>query len=227
MAVNFLEAVPLFAGLSTEAVSPLCESVRKVSIAEGEVLFRQGDPGDTMYMIESGRLKVFTTSLDERELVLDIMGPGMVLGELALLDGKPRSATSVALAACDLLALDREPFMTHLQAYPETAMHLLQYLSANLRQRVLHAEQLMVSNSPARLANALLFLAERDGGRIQTGVVTSTLSKKDLARTIGTSEEWVAQMLDQWCRDGIIGMTGPRRLLVHDVAALRELAHAE
>ena len=224
--VKCLQLIPLFAGLDPKALEPLCAAARRIAIKEGEILFKQGEPGDTLYLIEEGRLKVFTTGADEQEVVLDIMGPDQVIGELALLDGGPRSASIQALSGCDLLALDREPFMGHLRQNPETAIHLLTYLSANLRQRVLQAETPAVSNSAARLAHALLFLAERDG-QIEPGVVTSTLRVKDLAAAIGTSPEWVSQMLNEWCRDGIIGMSGARRLLLHDVRALLVLSQRE
>jgi CRP-like cAMP-binding protein len=224
--VKCLEVIPLFAGLKREALEPLCGAAHRVMVSGGEILFHQGDPGQTMYLIEEGRAKVYTRGADNQEIVLDILGPDQVIGELALLDGKPRSATVQALSDCQLLALDREPFMAHLRHNPETAIHLLDYLSANLRQRVLQAETASVSDSTARLAQVLLFLAERDG-EIEPGLVTSTLRIKDLAAAIGTSEAWVSQMLNEWCLDGIIGMTGPRRLLLHDVAALEVLSQRE
>jgi CRP/FNR family cyclic AMP-dependent transcriptional regulator len=226
VSVKCLEIIPLFAGLSREALEPLCAATHRVMVSGGEILFKQGDPGQTMYLIEEGRAKVYTCGADNQEIVLDILGPDQVIGELALLDGKPRSATVQALSDCQLLALDREPFMAHLRQNPETAIHLLNYLSANLRQRVLQAETASVSDSTARLAQVLLFLAERDG-EIEPGLVTSTLRTKDLAAAIGTSEEWVSQMLNEWCLDGIIGMTGSRRLLLHDVEALKVLSQRD
>lgn len=224
--VNMLAMIPLFAGLDRDALLPLAGAVRQVTLPERTVLFEQGDPGSTLYLVVDGTLKVYLRGEDDQETVLDIIVPDQVLGEMALIDGKPRSASAVALSDCTLLALDREPFMEHLEAHPKTAIHLLQYLCSNLRQRVLQAEVPAMHNSAARLAHAILFLAERDGS-IEPGLVTSALRKKDLAAAIGTSEAWVTQMLDQWSRDGIIGMTGTRRLLLHDVAALVTLSERE
>jgi CRP/FNR family cyclic AMP-dependent transcriptional regulator len=217
-----LSLIPLFAGLTPEELEPLQALTRRVAVKEGQVLFTQGDPGETLYLIETGRLKVYTLDTEGQEVVLDIMGPDDVIGELALLDGQPRSATVEALSECDLLAIDREPFLAHLMQHPETALRLMEYLTRNLRQRVFHAETLALSHSAARLAHVLLFLAERDG-RVEPGLVTATLNQKDLAAAVGTSEEWVHNMLAEWCRDGIIGMTGSRRLILHDVEALRAL----
>jgi len=96
-------------------------------------------------------------------------------------------------------------------------------MSARLRQTGLQTESLSASDSQARLAQAILFLAERDG-EVTAGLATSVLNKKDIAATIGTSEEWVNRTLSDWSRDGIIGITGGRRLLLHDVDALRALS---
>lgn len=221
-----LARIPLFAGLDAAALTPLAESVRRVQLAEGETVCSQGEPGNTLYIVLTGRLKVFTHGPNDQEIVLDIVGPDQVLGELALLDGKSRSATVEAVSACELLALDREPFMQHLENYPKTAIHLLQYLSASLRQRVLQTEVTEVRTSASRLAHTILFLADRNG-KIEPGLVTSRLSKRDLAAAIGTSREWVSQMLKEWSREGIIGLTGSRRLLLHDVEALRALSQSK
>lgn len=221
-----LAFIPLFEGLSNEDLAPLEKATRCVSLQPGEILFEQGEPGDTIYLIEEGRLKVYVVGADQKEIVLDILGPDDVIGELALLDGKPRSAYGQALTVCTLLALDRDSFLNHLRYHPETTLYMLVYLSERLRQTVLQAEALAVNDSPSRLAQALLFLAERDG-EITPGLVTSALRCKDLAAAIGTSEEWVSQMLAAWAADGLIGLTGPRRLLLHDVEALKVIARRE
>lgn len=221
-----LAMIPLFAGLDEAALAPLVPMTRVLRLQAGDILCRQGEPGCSLYLVQEGRLKVFIEGVQGQEHLLDIVGPDQVLGELALLDGRPRSATVQALTDCVLLALDREPFMHHLEQHPQTAIHLLMYLAGSLRQRVLLAEAPTASNSAARLAHALLFLAERDG-QIAPGLITSALRKKDLAAAIGTSEEWVTQMLDAWCREGIIGMTGTRRLLLHDVQALKTISERE
>ncbi len=169
---------------------------------------------------------MFAHGPNDQDVLLDIVGQGQVIGELSLLDGKPRSASVQALEESHLLALDREPFMAYLHQSAETAIRLLIHLVEMLRQRVLETETSNEINSQARLAHTLLFLAERDG-RIEPGVVTSTLRKKTLAAATGASEEWVSQMLNDWCREGVIGMTGTRRLLLHDVDALRALCGLE
>ncbi len=221
-----LAAVPLLAGLSTEELAVLDRSLRTVSLKEGETLFHQGDPGDALYIIESGQLKVCTHGTDNQEIVLNIMGTGDRFGELALLDGQPRVATIVALTDCELLALDRAPFIGYVWQRPEMAIRMLAHVSNQLRQRVVMHETLDTRDSVSRLAQVVLFLAERDGS-VEPGVVTSTLNKKQMAEAIGTSEEWVTRMLAEWSQEGIIGMTGPRRLILHDVEALKRLTQHE
>lgn len=221
--IDRLAAVPLFRGLSPDALSAVCDHLRRFTLKQGEMLFQKGDPGDSMFIVETGSVRVYTLGEGERQVLLDVLGPGDVLAELSLLDGRPRSAYGQAEADSELYALDREPFLQYLHAHPDTAIALLGNLSARLRQTVFQAESVTVRGSAARLAHVILLLADRDGVT-QSGLVTSRLNRKDIAVAIGTSEEWVMQMLTEWSRDGIIGMTGPRRLILHDVEALRLIA---
>jgi CRP-like cAMP-binding protein len=221
-----LTSIPLFAGLAPKELAPLRDVVRQLSLKEGKILFRKGEPGTTMYLLEQGSLKVYTLGAGDGETVLDILGPGDVIGELALLDGEPRSTFAEAISDCDLLALDRGPFMEYLRLHPETAITLLTNLSTRVRKLVVQPEPVSTKDNEARLAQVLLFLAERDG-KIETGLVTSRLNQKNLAEAIGASEEWVSQKLADWCSVGVIGMTGSRRLLLHDVESLVQISHRE
>lgn len=221
-----LASIPLLAGLSPKELAPLRDVVRRLNLNRGEMLFRQGEPGTTMYLLEQGSLKVYTVGPQGEETVLDDLESGDVLGELSLLDGQPRSTFAQATSDSELLALDRGPFMEHLRRHPETAITMLTNLSVRVRQTAVQPQTVSAGDGEARLAQVLLFLAERNG-TIETGLVTSTLNQKNLAEAIGASEEWVSQMLDEWCRLGIIGMTGSRRLLLHDVQALEELCNRD
>lgn len=221
-----LQAIPLFQGLPAEELEPLCAAMRRFRLRQGEMLFQRGEAGTAMFVIEEGKVKIYTLGEAERQIVLNILGPNDVLGEMTLLDGKPRSAYGQAMTDSTLLALDRDPFLHHLRHHPDTSLHLLAYLSERMRQIVLQTETLSINDSASRLAHTLLFLAERDG-EVERGLVTSTLRKKDLAAAIGTSEEWVTQTLNEWSHDGIIGMPSSRRLLLHDVEMLRHLSRSE
>jgi CRP/FNR family transcriptional regulator, cyclic AMP receptor protein len=221
--VQALARIPLFAGVDPDELEALSATMNQVTLRENEMLYEQGQTGETMYLIAEGELKVFTLGVGGREVVLDILSANDVLGELSLLDGKARSAYARATTDCVLMALDRGPFLDHLCQHPETAIRLMANMGTRLRQTILQTESLSVSDSQARLAQAILFLAERDG-EVSPGLATSILNKKDLAATIGTSEEWVNRTLSDWSRDGIIGITGGRRLLLHDVDAVRALS---
>lgn len=221
--IDCLGTVPLFRELSAEALGDVCEQLRLFSLHQGEMLFQQGDPGTSMFIVDQGKLRVYTLGEGERHVLLDVLGPGDVIGELTLLDGRPRTAYAQAETDCDIFALDREPFLERLRDRPDTAIALMSNVSMRLRQTVFQAESVEVRGSASRLAHVVLFLADRDGETL-TGLVTSRLNRKDIAAAIGTSEEWVTQMLSEWSRDGIIGMTGMRRLILHDIEALRAIA---
>jgi|SRR5690554_2749286 CRP-like cAMP-binding protein len=220
--IDCLGTVPLFRELSSDALGDVCSQLRHFSLHQGEMLFQQGDPGNSMFIVDDGTLRVYTLGEGGRQVLLDVLGPGDVLGELTLLDGRPRTAYAQAETDCEIFALDREPFLAHLMERPDVAIALLSNVSMRLRQTVVQAEVVSARGSASRLAHVILFLADRDG-ELQTGLVTSRLNRKDIAAAIGTSEEWVTHMLTEWSRDGIIGMTGMRRLILHDIEALRAI----
>jgi len=218
-----LASIALFSGVSLDELASLAAGMYQVTLRENEMLFEQGQPGDTMYLIEEGELKIFTLGTGGREVVIDILSTGDVLGQLSLVDGKAHTVYARAMTDCLLMALSRGPFLDHMRQHPDTTVQLMANMSARLRQTGLQTESLSASDSQARLAQAILFLAERDG-EVTAGLATSVLNKKDIAATIGTSEEWVNRTLSDWSRDGIIGITGGRRLLLHDVDSLRALS---
>jgi len=221
-----LSQIPLFAGLSPDELRLLAQAARHVVLEAGDMLFEQGDAGSTLYMIAEGRLRLFIRQDGNEELAVDVLGPGEVVGELSLFDPEPHKVSAQAEIETEVLALDRKAFLKFLRQYPEASVHMMKYLSERLRDTAPSARVHVGEGTPARLAHVLLFLADHDGD-IQPGLVTSTLRKKDLADAIGTSEEWVAQMLEAWSQEGIIGMTGPRRLILHDVEALKALANRD
>src|SRR5581483_6556683 len=128
-----LAHVPLFSGLAPSELETLGHSLRPRRYARGDIIFQQGDPGDTLYVIESGEVKVVLSSADGREAILTILGPGHFFGELSLLDSEPRSADVIAKEDCSLLALHRKDFQEFLGGHPHAAIKLLAVLSRRLR----------------------------------------------------------------------------------------------
>ena len=192
-----LADVPLFAGLTPEMLAPLQATCRPVSLERHEILFRQGDRGKDMYIIVSGKLDIWTENEDEHRLHLATLGPTEVVGELEIIDGKPRSANARALEPTQLIALARDAFFAHLGQYPGMAVHLMTILSERLRQNNLMQMQLHREHRPhARVAQLLLLLAG-DGQEI-------SIQPQKAAYILGMETAALERILNELAADGAI-----------------------
>ncbi len=151
-ALTTLAHIPIFATLDAAGHEALLASLTRRAVAEGEPVFWFGDAGDTLYVIDSGRVAVTAPDAEGNHVLLDTLGPGGIFGELSLFDGGPRSATVRALSPCSLLALDREAFHGFLRQRPDVAIDVLQVLGA--RQRSSTAALRGMRNPNAAIAEA-------------------------------------------------------------------------
>ncbi len=224
-----LPTSPLLAGLPESDLETLRQMLRPLSVAKGDAVYRAGEQLNTLYIVQSGQISVIMkcqTGQSEDTLVRTA-GPGDLLGELPSMGDSQRAATT-AQAAKDstLLVLSRDSIADYMQGQIDTVLRVMRTLEAGLQQATPDGAPTPIDTNTQRLANVLLFLAERDG-RIDSGLVTSALRVKDVAMSIGASEEWVSGVLHDWSCQGIIGLTGGRRLLLHDVNELKALAKRE
>src|SRR5919202_291145 len=155
-----LGSVPLFANLAVQDLEQLVRDLRRRRYARGQIVFASGDPGDNLYVIESGRVKLAFTSPEGREVILDIMGPTDFFGELALLDGEARSAEAIALEPSVLCLLGRNEFLKFLEQRPHVAIMLLGVLSRRLRRDARLLQDAAFLDVPARLERTILRLAQ-------------------------------------------------------------------
>lgn len=200
-----LAQVPLFAGFSPDEQGALTASLRRRHYAKGEVIFHQGDPGSALFIIETGEVKISLPSPEGREIILALLRPGDFFGELALLDGKARSADAVAREPAQLLLLQREDFMRFLQSRPQAVVSLLAALSLRLRQTDQLIQDVAFLDVPTRLARALLYLGDTQG-RPEDGkvIIASRLTQTDLADIIGATRESTNKWLRFYQRQGLI-----------------------
>ena len=200
-----LAQVPLFAGYAAEELEPLAACMRRRRYARGETVFLQGDPGTSLCVIETGRVKLGFSSPEGREVLLDLLGPGDVFGELALLDGEPRSADAVSVEPTQLLLLRREDFLRFLEDRPRFAVQLLPVLSRRLRRDAQLVQDAAFLDVPARLARTLLRLAEAEGEAGEEGlVIRSRLTQSDLAALVGTTRETLNKWLGFYAEQALI-----------------------
>jgi CRP/FNR family transcriptional regulator, cyclic AMP receptor protein len=199
--VSVLQQVPLFADIDPQDLRPLVDELRPRRYRKGETIFVAGDPGTSLCVIESGRVKLSLSSVEGREVIIDLLGPGEVFGELALLDGEPRSADAVAVESTHLLLLHRDAFLRFLSNRPEVALALLRVLSRRLRRDAQLVQDAAFLDVPARLARTILRLAVAD----ESGIArTPRLTQTDLAAATGTTRVTLNKWLGFFAEQGMI-----------------------
>lgn len=200
-----VRGAPLFAALDDEAAASLRGSMTDVRLVRGEVLFAEGDPGDRLYLVLEGKIKLGRTSADGRENLLAVLGPGEMFGELSLFDPGPRAATATAVTEARLIGLGHDDLEQWLTGRPEVAQQLLRALARRLRRTNEAMADLVFSDVPGRVAKALLDLAHRFGVRSAEGLhVTHDLTQEELAQLVGASRETVNKALADFQQRGWI-----------------------
>ena len=203
-----LEPVGLLAFLSAEELAALSARVRRRRYPKGAVIFLEGDPGASLYVVETGRVKIALTSPDGKELVIRVLDPGEFFGEMALLDGEPRSADAIAVEDCRLMLVHRDDFVRFLEAHPQAAVRLLAALSRRLRRATRQQQEAATLDVGARVASALLRLAEEHGAPAASGsgeiAVTTPLTQTQLAGMVGVTRESVNKWLRFYERRGLV-----------------------
>lgn len=214
----------LFGALPEEDLNSLIAHGTTANFRAGEIIFRSDDPGESMMVVLSGRVKISTVSLDGREAILNFIDPGQVFGEVALLDGRPRTADATALQPTELFVLRRRELLPFLEARPALAIRVIEVLCAKLRHATRMVEDTMLLGSGARIARALLRLTEEHGKRRGPTIrLDLKLSQRDLGSYIGLARENVNRQLKLWRELGIVTIHDGY-IMILDEAALRRVA---
>ena len=212
---------PLFARLAPADLDRLAALFRRRRYRAGEPVFREGDPGTALYVVETGEVKVLLGGSEGKEVVLSLLGSGEFFGELALLDGEPRSADAVATAATEVLVLPREDFLRFLGEVPAVAINMLAALSRRFRRTDRLVHDAAFSDVRTRLTRLLLELADTRGKPQAGGVVIgSRLTQGDLASMVGATRESINKCLRSYAAQGLVRHERGR-LILPDVERLR------
>ena len=201
-----LSAMPLFRGLDDDALASIARGLRTRRFRRGEVIFHLGDPGDALFIVASGAVKITLPSETGDEAILATLRPGDFFGELALLDGAPRSATAAALEPTETLVLPRNRFRELIATEPVIRDALLASLARELRRLTLHVEELHFLDIAGRLAARLVRLADEQGKSQTDGSVRldAPLTQSDLAAMVGCTRQSVNKLLGLFVDDGLI-----------------------
>jgi len=187
---------PLFREFPASVIEHLSTYMKQRDVRRGSVIFSKGDPGTGLFIVISGSVKISVATGDGREAVLNVINPGQVVGEIALLDGQPRTADAVAMTDCELLTIDRRDFIPFLRREPDVALKLVEVLCARIRRTSEQLEDVMYLSFPVRLAKTLLQLAG--------GIEASTLRRRvritqgELSNILGMSVEAMNKQLRAW-----------------------------
>jgi CRP-like cAMP-binding protein len=224
--VATLARVDLFATLDEAELAALGERVRRRRYPKGATVFVEGDPGTGLYAVERGRVAITRTSAEGKELVFAVRGPGEFFGDMALLDGEPRSADAVTVEECWLLLLHRDDFLKFLEGHPKATARLLVVLSRRLRDVMQQQEEVSFLDAAGRVAGVLLRLAESRGAPLEPGgiVVDAPPTQGQMASQAGLTRESVNKWLRYYQRRGVIQWE-KGRLSVLKPDELRRRAH--
>lgn len=210
----------LFRHLREDELTALLARARIEQFKANAVIFRQGTPGQGLVAVLAGLVKITSQSPAGKEIVLSVISPGEVFGEMALLDGKPRSADATSITACQLLVIDRRDFVPFLEARPGVCMRMLAILCERLRATSGQVQDLLFLDLRAHLAKTLLRLAEAHGRPIEAGrEISLKLSQRELGNLVGASRESINKQLGEWQAANLVAIkTG--RVIIRDPAAL-------
>jgi CRP/FNR family transcriptional regulator, cyclic AMP receptor protein len=172
-----------------------CASRRKVR--RGTTVFAKGDAGTQLIAILSGRIKIAISSPEGREAVLNVVHEGELFGEIALFDGRPRTAAAIAITDCELMSIDRRHFLPLVREQPDIAIKLIEILCARLRRSSEQYEDIMFLNLRARVAKLLLRLAEEAGGPLPRKVL---VTQQEMSQLAGMSRESINKQLRSWAQ---------------------------
>src|SRR5690242_6023298 len=217
--LDMLKQSIVLGALPQAELERLLPALKRRLFRRGETLYHQGDPGHVLHVVLEGRVKVVLPSETGEEAVLTVLGPGQVHGEMALLDGEPRSATVVALEPVVTAIISRESFLDLLKRNPSAVEGVLAGLARTIRRLSSEVGDLMFLDLQGRLAKKLLELAEIHGHAGEDGIeIQAALTQEDLAGMIGATRPRVNQLLGSFEDRGAISRRN-RRIVIrrHDV----------
>ena len=187
---------PIFCDLESEAFDQLCRYAKHSTLKRGATLFSKGDPGNSLFAVISGTVKMSISSPDGRSAIFNLIGPGEVFGDIAVLDGQSRTADATANTNCEIFVIDRREFLPFVRSHPALAMKFIELLCAKLRWTSDQVEQVILQNLPGRLASALIRLAEKH--KLAPGDRTIAVTQQEISEMVGMTRESINKQLRVW-----------------------------
>lgn len=221
--ISHLATIPLFRGLQTAELEELAMILTDQAFKRGQLIFSEGDDGVGFYVVISGKVKIFKLSIEGKEQILHVFGPGEPFAEVAVFSGSKFPANALALETSRVFFFPRESFMSLIKSNPALALNMMAELSFRLKKFARLIEDLSLKEVPGRLANHILFLADNQDNN---GEVNLELTKAHLASLLGTIPETLSRILTKMTKQGLIESTGSK-ISILDYDSLSDLASGE
>ena len=220
--LSVLRQHPIFRDLEPEALDQLGRYAKHVTLKRGAALFAKGDPGNSLFAVISGTVKMSISSPEGRNAILNLIGPGQVFGEMAVLSGQARSADATANTNCEMFVIDRRDFLPFMRNHPALAMKFIELLCERVRRTSDQVEQIILQDLPGRLASALLGLTERNKSDDSR---TIEITQQEISEMVGMTRESINKQLRAWAARSWVRLEHGA-IVVLDTGSLRELAEA-
>ena len=222
--IDHIASIPLFQGLTKEHHEDLTNIVVDQIFRRGQIIFSEGDEGNGLYVVISGRVKIFKVSPDGKEQILHLFGPGEPFGEVPVFAGEHFPAHAESIEESRIFFFPRDAFIDLIRKNPFIALSMLAVLSRRLRRFTMLIEDLSLKEVPGRLSAYLLYLSDHKDG---TDDLILDISKGQLASLLGTIPETLSRILTRMTREKLIYLDGPHRIRILDRNGLSELANGE
>ena len=211
---NLLASTAIFRGCTPQAIDDLVRRIQVRTRPAETIVVAEGEPGDSLFVLAGGKVKVALFGENGRELTLSELKPGDFFGEMSLLDNRPRAANVVALEDTTLLVLSREAFVAHLKSNPQTALNLLAEMTRRLRRADETIANLALHDVESRLTRTLERLAKEEGEQTDTGLLLRRRpTQQDLANMVGSCRETISRTFTSMIKRGLIVPRGRALIL--------------
>jgi CRP/FNR family cyclic AMP-dependent transcriptional regulator len=219
--LSVLRKHPIFCDLDPEAFEQLGRYAKPATLRRGATIFSKGDPGNSLIAVISGTVKISISSPDGRNAILNLIGPGEIFGEVAVLDGKSRTTDAIANSNCEIYVIDRREFLPFVKSQPALAMKFIELLCTRLRWTSDQVEEVILQDLPGRLASALIRLTERHAAT--QGSRTIAVTQQEISEMVGMSRESINKQLRAWASRNWVRLEHGA-IVVLEVAPLQEIA---
>ncbi|MCL4478709.1 MAG: Crp/Fnr family transcriptional regulator [Deltaproteobacteria bacterium] len=220
MSNETIKCIDIFSEFTENELSKLSQHLTQRHVNKNATLFYQNDPGDALYFISKGEVRIYLIGLSGREITLAVFKDGQFFGEMSLLDGMPRSASAITTEDTDFLVLKRDNFIEVVKENPEIGIKLLEEMSRRLREADGLIENLALRDVYERLEKHIVKLIKSYGKREGHSMVLSeNIKRQDIANAIGTTRETVSRILSAWQRKGYIQVMSSKMIIYRDFEA--------